>query len=249
MTSRTEDGKENVKNPQPEEELSLLQNCKWQAGITVRRAREIQRAMRDRVRVVPLGEKKKNIRLVAGADAAFLDDKVLAVACLFTYPELELIDTQTALMELTFPYVPGLLSFREGPAVICAVRKLRERPDVLMLDGQGIAHPQMIGIASHVGVLLDMPTVGCAKSRLVGKYREPGLKRGSASPLYFEGRRVGTVIRSKDGVRPLFVSPGHLVDFRDAEELVLSCSKGYRLPEPTRAADLETKRLKREKIK
>ncbi len=234
MTSRAEDI------------LSLfLKNCEWKGRLTAARARELQRAMRDRVRVVPLGKKKAKIRFVAGADAAFPDGKVLAVACLFTYPELELVDTQTALMESSFPYVPGLLSFREGPAVISAVRKLRERPDVLILDGQGIAHPQMIGIASHVGVLLDMPTIGCAKSRLVGEYREPGWKRGSSSPLVFEGRRVGTVLRSKDGVRPLFVSPGHLVDFRDAEELVLSCSKGYRLPEPTRAADIETKRLKK----
>ena len=218
-------------------------NCGVFPGrLTMETARSIQRQMKDRVRVVPL---KKKIRLVAGADAAFFEDKVLAVACLFTYPELELIDTQTAIMELVFPYVPGLLSFREGPAVISAVKKLKERPDVLMLDGQGIAHPQMIGIASHVGVLLDMPSVGCAKSRLVGEFSEPGRKRGSKSALMYKGQLVGNVLRSKDGVRPLFVSPGHMVDFQDAVDLVLSCAKGYRLPEPTRTADLETKKAKK----
>ena len=213
-------------------------------GLTAAEARAIQRAMKDRVRVVPM---KTKPRLVAGADAAFPDGEVLAVACLFTYPELELVDMQTAVMKLAFPYVPGLLSFREGPAVIRAVRKLKERPDVLMLDGQGIAHPQMIGIASHVGVLLDMPTVGCAKSRLVGEFLEPGRQRGSASALEYKGQVVGTVLRSKDGVRPLFVSPGHLVDIQDSVDLVLSCSKGFRLPEPTRVADLETKKLKKKK--
>ena len=215
-----------------------------QGGLTAAKARKMQLAMKERVQVVPLREKP---RFVAGADAAFLDGEVLAVACLFTYPELELIDTQTAILELTFPYVPGLLSFREGPAVISAVRKLKKRPDVLILDGQGIAHPQMIGLASHVGLLLDIPTIGCAKSRLVGEFREPGWKRGSTSPLVYKGQMVGTVLRSKDGVRPLFISPGHMVDFQDSVDLVLSCSKGYRLPEPTRAADLETKKRKRQK--
>ncbi len=217
-------------------------NCKASGELTCGSAREIQRAMRDLVKVAPLGKKPG---LVAGADAAFLENDVLAAACLFTYPDMELIDTQTAVMECFFPYIPGLLSFREGPAVISAVRKLKNRPDVLLLDGQGIAHPQMIGIASHVGVLLDMPTVGCAKSRLVGEFREPGPKRGSMSALIYKEQRVGTVLRSKDGVRPLFISPGHLVDFQDSVDLALFCARGFRLPEPTRAADLETKKLKK----
>lgn len=199
--------------------------------------------MADRVKIVPLSKKP---RFVAGADAAFLDDKVLAVACLFTYPEMELIDLKSVVMQVTFPYIPGLLGFREGPAIIRAIKALKRQPDLLFIDGQGIAHPAKMGIASHAGVLLDVPTIGCAKSRLVGEYGEPGGRRGDRSPLFYRGELVGTVLRTRDNVKLLFISPGHKVDFGDSVEMALSCGRGFRIPEPTRVADLETKRLKRD---
>ncbi|MDA8325523.1 MAG: deoxyribonuclease V [Nitrospiraceae bacterium] len=205
-------------------------------------ARALQRALAGRIKIVPLGKKP---RFVAGADAAFLDDQVLAVACLFTYPEMELIDIKTVVMKVTFPYIPGLLGFREGPAVVRAVRGLMQKPDLLFIDGQGVAHPAKMGIASHAGLLLDIPTIGCAKSRLVGDYAEPGRKRGQRSPLFHKGELAGTVLRTKDGVRPVFISPGHRIDFEGSVEMALSCGRGFRIPEPTRVADMETKRLKK----
>ena len=137
----------------------------------------------------------------------------------------------------TLPYIPGLLSFREAPAVIAALRKLQETPDVILCDGQGIAHPRRLGIASHVGVVTGLATIGCAKSRLTGHYTEPGTRKGSMSPLLDGNERVGTVIRTRDNVRPVFVSVGHLVDLPYAEQVVLTCAIKYRLPEPTRLAD------------
>jgi deoxyribonuclease V len=139
---------------------------------------------------------------------------------------------------LRFPYIPGLLSFREAPAIIAALRKLSRRPDVLICDGQGIAHQRSFGIACHLGVLTGLPSVGCAKSRLVGRYREPGADQGAISPLIHRNQRVGSVVRTRTHVKPVFVSVGHMLDLNAAERLILSCSVGYRLPEPIRLADL-----------
>lgn len=205
-------------------------------------ARAVQEELKKRLRLVPL---RKKIRLLAAADAAFLGDLVLASACLFSYPDLNLVDEKCAVMKTEFPYIPGYLAFREGPAVLRAVAALSEKPDLLMLDGQGIAHPRGMGIASHVGVLLDMPTIGCAKSRLVGEYREPGRRKGSHSVLRFNRKVVGTALRTRDGARVIFVSPGHRTDVSDSLRITLACLRGYRVPEPTRCADLKTKELKR----
>jgi deoxyribonuclease V len=136
-----------------------------------------------------------------------------------------------------FPYIPGYLSFREAPAIFSAMEKLSLLPDLLIVDGQGIAHPRRIGIASFLGVLLGLPTIGCAKSRLVGKYEEPAPERGSWSPLIDKGETVGAVLRTRKGVKPVFVSPGHLVTLPEAIEIIMHCAVKYRLPEPQRAAD------------
>jgi deoxyribonuclease V len=138
---------------------------------------------------------------------------------------------------ISFSYVPGLLSFREAPVVLDAISSLRARPDLLMCDGQGDAHPRRLGLASHLGVYLDMPSIGCAKSRLIGTYDEPGPDQGSLSPLTDHGEIVGMVLRSKTGTRPLFISVGHMVDLATAVLLVTQCLRGFRLPEPTRLAD------------
>jgi len=178
------------------------------------------------------------IRRVAGADAAFSRDgtKSIAVVTLLSYPEMELLEYAQALLPIEFPYIPGLLSFREAPVVLAAARKLKECPDVLLIDGQGVAHPRRFGLACHVGVELGWPTIGCAKSRLIGEYRQPGLKKGCHSRLLDGKEVIGTVLRSREGVRCLYVSVGHRVELRQAEQIVLRCCKGYRLPEPTRQA-------------
>nr|NIR58182.1 endonuclease V [Gammaproteobacteria bacterium] len=150
-----------------------------------------------------------------------------------------------ARMRATFPYVPGYLSFREVPPLLRAFERLGEAPDLLVVDGHGRAHPRRFGIACHLGVLLDLPTVGCAKSRLVGTYREPGPRRGSATRLLDGGEVIGSVLRTRDGVKPVYVSVGHRITLEEARRQLLRQSRGVRLPEPIRAAHAEVNRLRR----
>ncbi len=205
-------------------------------------AKEVQEVLRKQVRIVPL---KRYPETIAGVDAAFHEGKVIAVAVLYDYPGLAPIDESEAVKDITFPYIPGFLSFREGPAVICALEGLEPPPDIIMFDGQGIAHPKRLGIAAHIGTLLGIPTIGCAKSRLVGSFKEPGPHKGDRSPLIYKDCTVGSVLRSRDRVRPLFISPGHLIDIDGAVDIVLKCTLRYRLPEPTRMADRRAAILKR----
>ncbi|NOS36150.1 MAG: deoxyribonuclease V [Deltaproteobacteria bacterium] len=198
------------------------------------RAREVQIALQKKIVIKPL---RKLPELIAGVDAAFFENKIIGIASLYRYSDLTPLKDSVSIREVTFPYIPGLLSFREGPVVIEAIKGLETVPDLILFDGQGIAHPRGVGIASHIGVLLGIPSIGCAKSRLVGDYCEPGAKKGSSSPLRYKGKIVGSVVRSRDNVRPLFVSPGHLVDIDGAVEYVLACTGRYRLPEPIRRAD------------
>ncbi len=149
----------------------------------------------------------------------------------------QVVEQRLARKPLRFPYIPGLLSFREAPALLAVLRKLRRDPDVLMLDGQGFAHPRRLGLACHIGVLADRPALGCAKSRLVGQFKMPGPSRGDASPLEHGGACVGTVLRTRDRVKPVFVSIGHRLSLEDAVAITLACCAGFRLPEPTRLAD------------
>ena len=200
----------------------------------IEEARRIQLELAGRVRCVPLG---KAPCLIAGVDAAFSADRVFAAACLHDLRSLEPLEDATAMREITFPYVPGLFAFREGPAILEAVASLKRRPEVILVDGQGIAHPRRFGIASHLGVLLNLPAVGCAKSRLIGEYREPCGARGCRSPLELDGETLGAVLRTRDGVQPLFVSPGHLVDTEDSVRVVLQTCSRFRVPEPLRRAD------------
>jgi deoxyribonuclease V len=217
---------------------------KWPKSLTIPEAREIQNQLRKKVRITPL---IKEPRYIAGADAAFSDESVFAAVCLFLFPELTLVEQRTAIQKLSFPYVPGYLSFREGPSIIGALEILSKKPDLILVDGQGIAHPRGLGIASHIGVLLGLPTIGCAKSRLIGEHREPGNKKGSQSPLQLEGKTVGTVLRTKDHTRPLFISPGHKTDLATAVHITLACTGRYRIPEPLRCADMLSKKIKRER--
>jgi deoxyribonuclease V len=210
---------------------------------TIQEAKAVQLALKDRVRIIPL---RKEPKFIAGVDAAFLENKVIGVACIFKYPELTHEEDAFAVTDIPFPYVPGFLSFREGPAIIKALKVLKIKPDIILVDGQGIAHPKAMGIASHLGVILDIPTIGCAKSRLVGEYKEPGSKKGEWAPLNFHSGIVGAVLRTRDNVRPLFVSPGNKIDLVGSIDVVLHCIDKYRIPEPLRRADSLSKKLRKE---
>ena len=174
---------------------------------------------------------------ICGVDAAYVNGQTVAAAVVYDYPTLTCREDAVAALPTTFPYIPGYLSFREGPAILAAINRLSTLPDLFIVDGQGIAHPRGIGIAAFLGVLLDRPTIGSAKSLLVGTYDEPPADRGSRTPLFYRGQTVGAVLRTRQGIRPLFVSPGHLVTIDEAVDIVLGCCTRYRLPEPQRAAD------------
>lgn len=206
-------------------------------------ATALQGRLAGKVRFSPI---RKKIRLVAGLDCAFSRDKkrIGAVIVVLTFPELEVIETVTAKGPVTFPYIPGLLSFREAPVCLAAAEKLKNRPDVFLVDGQGIAHPRRLGLASHLGLFLDTPTIGCAKSRLCGNHEEPEARKGSFTPLLHKEETIGAVVRTRTSVKPLFVSVGHKCTLKNAIELTLACCTQYRLPEPTRLAHYEVTALK-----
>jgi deoxyribonuclease V len=206
---------------------------RWE--VSPEEAIEIQNSLRSRL---DLQSEPEQIETVAGIDVSYDkgSDWLFAAIVVMQVRDLQILDSASATATVPFPYIPGLLSFRECPAVLQAWEKLTVKPDCLMCDGQGIAHPRRLGIASHLGLWLDMPSIGCAKSLLVGTYREPGLKRGSTEPLYHRKEQVGMILRTKDGVQPVFVSQGHKISLQKAIEIVLTCCTKYRLPEPTRQA-------------
>ena len=182
---------------------------------------------------------KREINSVGGVDVSFREGQAQAAIVVFSFPDLTPIESAVAQQAVTFPYIPGLLTFREGPVVLTAWEQLKIKPDLLMFDGQGIAHPRGIGIASHLGLWLNCPTIGVAKSRLFGRHEEPGIQRGDEAQLRDERdvtRSIGMVIRTRTNVRPMYISPGHLMDIPHAVTFVLRCCTRYRLPEPTRWA-------------
>jgi deoxyribonuclease V len=195
-----------------------------------------QEARRGEVRLEPLPRPPV---LVGGADAAYdrAGKRVFGAVAVFSYPDLTLVEEAALDSPCLFPYIPGLLSFREAPVILEIWKKLTHRPEVLLVDGQGIAHPRGLGLASHLGLLLDIPTIGVAKSRLVGEGEEPGREAGAATALGWEGQTVGWILRTRPGIKPLYVSPGHRVSLADCREIALGCVKGYRIPEPLRRAD------------
>ena len=205
--------------------------------ISPREAVDVQRRLADRVVIRPFDGEPE---LVAGLDisGAGPDGRARAAVVVLTYPELETVECRVASYEVTFPYVPGLLSFRETPVLTPVLESLTTRPDILLIDGQGIAHPRRFGIACHLGLLFDIPTVGCAKSRLTGSFGELAPVKGSYSMLKDRGEVIGAALRSRDGTRPIFVSAGHKIDLGSALRIVLACAPKYRIPEPTRRAHL-----------
>jgi len=219
-------------------------------NLSYSQARDLQVHLAGKVRHTAV---KKMPKTVAGIDCAFSKDgeTIFAAVVMLRLPDLEIIETTSASRKVTFPYIPGLLSFREAPVCIAAVEKLRKQPDVFIIDGQGIAHPRRLGLAAHLGLFFDRPTIGCAKSRLIGQFQEPPPEKGAYSFLTDEKitrlrtndeRRtasdevIGAVLRTRTNVKPVFVSVGHKCRLKDVIEITLACTTKYRLPEPTRLA-------------
>jgi deoxyribonuclease V len=202
-----------------------------------------QLVMRGRIRVQPLDPLPQ---FVAGVDGAFSEDKstIFAAAVIYDREAEKIVEVAHAVVNAEFPYIPTFLSFREGPAVLAAISKLKHPFGAICFDGQGYAHPRRCGLASHMGVKLDLPTLGVAKSRLIGTFEDPAAPAGSTSPLMDDHEQIGVVLRTRDGVRPLFLSVGHRVDLPSATRLALACVPRYRIPEPTRQADIEVAKLK-----
>lgn len=213
---------------------------RWNLSIT--EAAELQRSLRG---LVVEEDRLGPVRFVAGVDLSGVKSAgtVTAAAVLLTLPSLEPVEESLVRGVLEFPYLPGFLSFREAPLMMEAVRGLSRQPDLLVVDGQGRAHPRGLGIACHLGLLLDIPAIGCAKSRLVGRHDDPAPEAGSRTPLVYRGGTIGTVLRTKERVKPVFISVGHRVSLDTAVELALRCTHpGQRLPEPTRQAHLSAGR-------
>ncbi len=225
--------------------MRILNLHEW--DVEVARAKEIQEKLRSRVSTRNSLNMKK-LRWVAGADMSYTrgEGVFFGAVVVLSFPDLTPVEEKWVSGRVDFPYIPGFLSFREAPILLRAFTLLQRRPDAVIFDGQGIAHPRGLGLASHAALFLDLPSVGCAKSRLVGEYRPVGGRKGSFSRLEFQGCRVGTVVRTRANVKPVFVSPGHRVSFQGATNLVLATCRGYRLPEPIRLAHQTVNRVRKE---
>ncbi len=214
--------------------MKISGNIEWPE--TASDAIALQEKLRGRV---SLKNGFDTIKTICGVDCSYdLQTNISrAVLCIFSYPELELIESAMAHLPTTFPYVPGLLSFREIPVILEAFKVISTKPDLLMVDGMGIAHPRRLGIATHLGLCLDIPSIGVGKSLLCGKYEIPGKFVGDRNPLIHKKEVIGTVLRTKDNTNCLFISPGHKIDFETSVQMVLKCMGKYKLPEPTHTAD------------
>lgn len=211
--------------------------------MSYKQAVDLQKKLAGRIKFAPLRNQPK---LIAGLDCAFSKDgqNIIAAAVVLRYPDFELIETKYATRKVVIPYIPGLLSFREGPACIAAVKKLKNEPDIFIIDGQGIAHPRRLGLAAHLGLFFDKPTIGCAKSRLIGSFKEPPPEKGARSLLKDKTETIGAVVRTRTNVKPVFVSVGNKCLLEDAIEITVASATKYRLPEPTRLAHQTVSKLR-----
>ncbi|MCS7233347.1 MAG: deoxyribonuclease V [Synergistetes bacterium] len=214
---------------------------KW--NITPEEAIKLQNELRSKI-VLENRVDISRLEIIAASDLAYDGDIGYAVVLVYSYPRLSLLEKISVKKEVKFPYIPGLLAFREMPLLIDAASRLSKKPDVWLIDGAGLAHPRRMGIATHFGIYMDTPTVGCAKSHLFGKFKEPGLKQGDYSYIYDGDEIIGAVLRTKDNVNPLFISIGYAITLDVAIKLVLSCCDGYRLPKPLREAHNVIERIK-----
>jgi deoxyribonuclease V len=216
---------------------------KWVVSLS--EAKKIQNKLKERIKIQPL---KKEVHTICGVDTAFDNNNNLSFTALVlvSYPEIEILEEMYVVDKIQLSYIPGFLSFREGPSIVKALNRLTTQPDILMFDGQGIAHPRNMGIATHIGILFNIPSIGCAKSKLYGNYNQVGKKKGDFSYLVSKDcNKIGVVLRTRDNVKPVFVSPGHLIDVKDSKKFVLGSAVKYKLPEPTRLADKLSKKAKK----
>lgn len=215
--------------------MKIYQHHPW--PVTVEEAIAIQERLR--YQVISSDQLKQPVQYVAGVDMGFESNGTIsrAAVAVLSFPDLQVVETSLAYRPTSFPYIPGFLSFREIPAVLDALEKIQITPDIILCDGQGIAHPRRLGIASHLGVILDMPTIGVAKSLLIGKHEQLPDTKGSWQPLIHKGETIGAVLRTRQGIKPVYVSIGHQISLTTAIDYVLSCTPKYRLPETTRIAD------------
>jgi deoxyribonuclease V len=213
--------------------------------VTYREAVAIQQGLKERL-ILPDEDVIKPIKTIAGADVSYekRNGLLFAAVVLLALPAMDIIEESSSIEKALFPYIPGLLTFREGPPLLKAFEKLNHNPDAVIFDGQGIAHPRGIGLASHMGLFLDIPAVGCAKTRLIGSYDLVGDQVGDYTALIYNNQSIGAVLRTREKVKPVFVSQGHRIGFQRAVEVVLSCCTRYRLPEPIRRAHLIVNRLR-----
>ncbi len=214
-------------------------------NITPKRARQQQKELAQKLDITG---RPQSIRVVAGIDVAYHKKPPtgFAAVSLLSYPDMTPIKTYTELDIIGYPYIPGLLGYREGDLILSAIEKVEEEVDVFLFDGNGIAHPRRLGIASHIGLLIDKPTIGIGKSQLLGQYKDPGSGRGSVSDWTDQGETIGTVLRTQDDTNPIFVSPGHKIGIKEASDITLKCTKEYRIPEPIRMAHQEAEKYKDE---
>ncbi len=213
--------------------LKYLNLHSWE--VNPREAIQLQKELKKKI---SLKKSFSKIKKVAGADVSYYKNKMIAGVIVFEFPNLKAIEKRSFISPINFPYIPGLLTFREGPSILAAFKKIKNEPDIILFDGQGIAHPRRMGIATHLGLFLGRPTIGCAKSRLSGKYTSVGEEKGNYA-LLKEGEEVlGAVLRTRREVKPIFVSPGHKIDLPNSIEIVLKCIVKYRLPLPVREAHI-----------
>ena len=201
--------------------------------VTPEEARQLQNELRTQVIQT---DQFGTINTVAGVDIGLKKDTAIASAVVLSFPQLQVVDSVVTASPVRFPYIPGLLSFREIPPLLTAFDQLQTVPDLVIVDGQGIAHPRRFGLASHLGLILDKPTIGCAKSRLWGRYSEPDSEHGAYTYLTDKGEVIGAAVRTRTNVRVVYVSIGHRISLDSARMWTLACCRGYRLPETTRHA-------------
>jgi len=221
--------------------MKIKQNHNW--NVTVEQAKAIQLELKDKIRLQKL---ISSIRFIAGCDVSYSKkvERCFAAVTVFKLPELEIVAQAQSSGSINFPYVPGYLTFREAPILLKAFEKLEKAPDLVLFDGQGIAHPRQMGLAAHLGLFLNLPSIGCAKSRFIGEFEQPEEIQGSWTELNYQGKIIGAVVRTRDRVKPLFISPGYKITIDEAIEWVLRACTKYRIPEPIRASHIAVNQLR-----
>jgi deoxyribonuclease V len=224
--------------------LRIRHKPRW--DLSPQEAMQDQKELREQIRIDALPDEA--IKTVGGIDASFGKQEIYSAVVVLNYPTLETVERAEAQEQINFPYIPGLLSFREAPAFLTGLARLKSLPDVLIVDGHGFAHPRRFGLACHLGVLLDLPTIGCAKSILVGEVGHLDTSRGSTAEIWDGQEVLGLAVRTREKVKPVYVSIGHRVDLPSSARIILACASGYRLPEPTRQAHNLAKQIKPDRI-